>query len=297
MFRMTRHNQTTLVSGSLDTMQHLLDEANIPAVNRHRVEPMRERRRSGWRDHYTFGNVGSFEDARDLLIADGWQEGVDRARAELPTLPLADLVPEAVAMKRRRVFGEDGDTLRVDAALAGQWDRAWETRARRSSRQPVTLSIGCGFGANGGVSHDNLFWCGLQMAALVDLLENAGFRVELRALKVNNFEGGTHHAQDWTVKQADQPLRLDTALSLFGHGGVYRTFGWLANFATELQTPDNLGTVATGDAMLRHFNALASASVIPPLSLIVPTATSRVDAIENLRAALRAVREGLAVAT
>lgn len=296
MFRMTRHDQTTIVSGSLDSMQHLLDDDNLPAINRDLVEPMRARFNSGNAEPRAFGGVASFEDARALLITDGWQDGVTRARAEMPTLPLADLVPEAVAMKRRRVFREEGDTLRVEAALAGKWERAWETRARRSSRQPVTLSIGCGFGANAGVSHYDLFWCGLQMAALVDLLENAGFRVELRALKVNTFRNNTHHAQDWTVKQADQPLRLDTALSLFGHGGVYRTFGWLGNLCSEFKVPKTLGSVATGGDMLRQFNALADASVIPPLSLIVPTAASRDEAIDNLRAALRAVREGLAVA-
>lgn len=295
MFRMHRHDQTTIVCGSLDAMPCLLDDDNIPEANRDRPAAMREKR-AALHMGSVYGELRSHDDARRLLIADGWQAGVTRARAEMPTLPLADLVPEAVAMKRRRTFAEDGDTIRVDAALAGQWDRAWETRARRSARQPVTLSIGCGFGANGSVSHDDLFWCGLQMAALVDLLEGAGFRVELRALKANDFGRGRFHAQDWTVKQADQPLRLDTALSLFGHGGVYRTFGWLANFATEFKTPGTMGHVLTSGDMLKRFNALAEASIIPPLSLIVPTATSRDEAIENLRAALRAVREGLAVA-
>ena len=294
MFRMTMRHKTSIVTGSLDSMAHLLDEHNIPALNRSRVEKTRERLANG--DRRQFGNVASFEDAARILMTDGWQSGLVRARAEIPTLPLADLVPEAVAMKRRRVFAEDGDTLRVESALAGNWDRAWETRARRATRQPVTLSIGCGFGNNGGVSHDEMFWCGLQMAALVDLLEGAGFRIELRALKMNTFGAVNRHVQDWTVKQSDQPLRLDTALSLFGHAGVYRTFGWLGNLATEHKVPDGLGLVATGDEMLDAFDSLAKASAIPPLSLIVPTATSRDEAIKNLRAALKAVRTGQAVA-
>jgi len=294
MFRIESHNSTSVVAGTLADMPALLEVANIPEINRERWQKNIDRITDTFAPD--FGGVKSIDDARALFMTEGWQAGADRARREIPTLPLADLVPEVVSMKRRRTFADQGDTLRIDTALAGNWDSAWETRSRRASRTPTTLSIGCAFGANGGVGHAEFFWTGLQMAAVCDLLENAGYRIELRALKANDFGTRSVHAQDWTVKQADQPLRLDTALSLFGHAGVYRTYGWAGNCATFKKTPSNNGVVQEGHEMTATFAKLAKAGVIPHISLIVPQAFSREQVITNIRAALAAVRAGLVMA-
>lgn len=295
MFKIHSHNRTSVVTGKLADMPALLDVANTPEQNRERWQKNIERMTDPF-SRIDFGGVKSIDDARALFMTEGWQDGADRARREIPSLKLADLAPESAGMKRRRIFADAGDTVRVEAALAGKWETAYETRARRTVRQPLTLSIGCAFGGNADVNHRMFFWTGLQMAALCDLLEGAGWRVELRALKANDFGRYNVHAQDWTVKQADQPLRLDTALSLFGHAGVYRTFGWAGNGATYHKTPANGGVVQEGDEMRRTFDGLARAGIIPPLSLIVPQAFSREQALTNLRAALKAVREGQAVA-
>lgn len=271
-------------------MAALLETANIPDKNKKRHEKGLESYGNGL-SRNSFGGLQTTAEAVAIFRESGWQEGETRARAEMPSLGLSDLAPEAVSVKRRRMFADEGDTLRVDAALAGNWDYAYETRRKRSSRTPVTLSIGCAFGGNGYISHSQMFWCGLQMAAICDLLEGAGWRIELRALKANDFGNGRTHCQDWRVKDADQPLRLDTTLALFGHAGVYRCFGWLANNASAHTTPSNYGYVLEGDAMKKAFATLANAGAIPPLSLVIPPAYTRDEAINNLRTALNTVRE------
>lgn len=294
MFQIHSHNKTSVVTGKLADMPALLEAGNVPELNADRWQKNIDRLADPFAPD--FGGVKTLDDARALFVTEGWQDGADRARREIPNLKLADLAPESAGMKRRRLFADAGDTLRVESALAGKWETAFETRARRTVRQPLTLSIGCAFGSNANTSHAEFFWTGLQMAALCDLLEGSGWRVELRALKANDFGKHEVHAQNWTVKQADQPLRLDTALSLFGHAGVYRTYGWAGNCATYHKVPANLGVVQEGNEMRGTFDALARAGIIPPLSLIVPQAFSREQALTNLRAALKAVREGQAVA-
>jgi hypothetical protein len=286
MLNLIRHEQTTIATGGAADLAALLDPTNVPEINR--GELANDLARVGSPEsRIDYGGLASAAEAARIFTDAGWQDGADRARREIPTLGLSDLAPEASARKRRRAFAEDGDTLRVDAALAGNWDRAYETRQKRASRMPVAVSVGCAFGGNANLSHAEMFWNGLQMAALCDLLEGAGWRAELRALKANDFGRGRIHVQDWVVKQADQPLRLDTTLALFGHAGVYRTFGWAGNKATEFKTPSNGGDVLTGEALARAIRNVSS--VIPPLSLILPQAYSRSAAITNLRAALRTV--------
>jgi hypothetical protein len=294
-----KHHGTTysVVAGTAADLPAALDLDRVPEHNREHAESMRIGDAKYTNHGVDFGGLRTVDDAVAIFTTTGWPEGEARARAEVARMPLGDMVPEATSMRRRRVIGDAGDDVRVEAALAGNWERAFESRARRATRQPVALSIGCAFGGPGHVSHREIFWTGVQMAALCDLLEGAGYRIELRALKLNQYPDGIH-AQDWTVKHADQPLRWDTTLALFGHAGVYRTFGWAANHLTTLTVPEPGGVVLKGAEFLRHFTSLSSPScgMVAPLSLVVPAAYDRDDALANLRTALAAVREGQAAA-
>lgn len=298
MFKTYTNGATTIVAGGTTDLLDLMDPDHTPEHNRKRLQSMRDQlsNSSGWERQEKFGGLKTPAQAAAIFAAEGWQDGAERAQREIPTLGLSDLAPEAVARKRRRVYADQGDTVRIDAALAGNWERAFESRSKQTSRAPITLSVGCGFGASGNIDHDELFWSGVQMAALCDILEGAGWRIELRAIKANDFGSGAVHVQDWTVKQADQPLRLDTTLALFGHAGVYRTLGWSGLCATSHTTPSTYGTPRDGENLRKTFADLANAGQIPPLSLIIPQAYGRSQAVNNLRTALLAVREQAGVA-
>jgi len=260
----------------------LLESENIPECNR--SEMARDRDNFGQYQSTLWGYLDNWRDAV-ALFNNGWQDGVDKLRQELHTFPVSDLAPAAPSVRRRRVFTNEGDDVRIDVAMAGNWDRAFERRAKRKSDTPSVLSIGCGFGGNSDVNHEMMFWTGLQMAVIAELLETAGYRVELRALKANS-RVGYSHCQDWTVKHADQPLRMDMAMALFGHAGVYRTVGWAGNKACHLQA-QNSGSVMEPVSMRRAFKTLADKSMIAPLSMLVPQAYNRQTAIDNVRQALQ----------
>jgi hypothetical protein len=128
------------------------------------------------------------------------------------------------------------------------------------------------------------------MACLTDLLEGQGWRVELRAVKANEMGSAGTHIQDITVKLADQPMRDDAVMALFGHAGVYRVYGWAGNYHTSIKVPYGMGTVLTGHDLTAAVAKAADAGMVHPVSLIVPQAYSRYAAIANLRAALASVR-------
>jgi hypothetical protein len=266
----------------------LLTGDQVPPVNAGKFEDLKGNWSSinpGW----PWGDVASLDDVKALFAA-GWDAGAEKARGAIAALPLADLTPEALVMRRKRVYRDAGDTVRVESALAGDWDRAFEGRAKRLSAAPSALSIVCAFGACGGTSHDDFFWTGVQMACLTDLLEGQGWRVELRAIKANEMGSAGTHIQDITVKLADQPMRNDAVMALFGHAGVYRVYGWAGNYHTSMKVPYGMGTVLTGRELTAAVAKAADAGMIHPASLIVPQAYSRDAAIVNLRAALASVR-------
>ncbi len=135
-------------------------------------------------------------------------------------------------------------------------------------------------------------WLGHEPKQCVEIfgpwLESQGYRVELRALKANDMWGHSH-LQDITVKHADQPARLDLILALFGHAGVYRTYGWAGNNWSLRKVPSTGGSV--GPAFLKQYlPKYEQAGHIKPLSLMVPQAYSIAQARQNIADALRKIR-------
>lgn len=282
----------TLAQGTAADLATIHDNVDkIPEVNRQRYANTFETWGESARSGMDFGGLDTVQQAAAIFQHEGWRAGEERARREIPTLGLAQLAPHATSRKRRRMFTDEGDTLRIDHALAGNWERAYESRQKRQTNTPTVLSIGCAFGSNADMTQGKMFWAGVQMAAITELLESSGWRIELRALKVNDFYGQNIHVQDWTVKQADQPLRWDTTLALFGHVGVYRGLGWAGNMFTAATVPYGMGTVATGKDMLKAVNRFAGAGVIPPVSIVLPLATSRCEVIVNISNALEEIRK------
>jgi hypothetical protein len=73
---------------------------------------------------------------------------------------------------------------------------------------------------------EELFWQGAVAAVLTDILEEAGYRVEVYANRVLE-HSGRRHCIRVKVKEADMPMRLDGAAAVLCHAGIYRTFGFL----------------------------------------------------------------------
>jgi hypothetical protein len=287
MFRTTHDTISSTVSGNAADIVQLMNAEHIPEHNRGQWESNRNNINGSYDD---YGGIKSAQQAVEVFTITGWTDGADRAKKALKDMRIDKMVPAATTQRRKPSKSAEGDSLCIDNALAGNWDRAYNTRTRRTARGPKVISIGCGFGGAGATTHNEFWWCGLQMAAICETLELAGYRVELRALKMNNF-GSTKHAQDWTVKQSDQPLRLDTILALFGHAGVYRTFGWAGNTATQHKAPGNGGRVIIGEEMREEFQSLAAAKRIPQLDIIIPQAYSEETMKKQIAQTIKSVTE------
>jgi hypothetical protein len=75
---------------------------------------------------------------------------------------------------------------------------------------------------------EELFWQGAAAAVITDILEEAGYRVEVYANRVSE-RHGRRHCIRVKVKEADMPMRLDGVVAVLCHAGIFRTFGFLCS--------------------------------------------------------------------
>lgn len=231
----------------------LLNGAEVSPANKTQLTRKLEEISSlggGWHSEW-YGSINGRADA-EKLMRDGWQDGAKQAAGLAPKL--ANVVTPVKSVRRRASWGENGSELHLDRALAGDWDRAYRTMARTAGL-PKVVSLGCNFGGHGGISHNQLFWCAAQMIVATDVLEAAGYAVELHALKCNRVPDNRTVFLDVTVKHPDQPLRADAVASVFGHAGVYRTFGHVLLMTSPFDVGYGLGSPTDVTATLARTTA------------------------------------------
>jgi len=232
-----------------------------------------------------FGNIGNWENAQKLF-ADGWLDGAARAAGLRRTLD--GLIPSGTITRRARKTSDTGDDLRLDAALVGDWDNAFDCRVATQQRDSNVISIAAGWIAPCTISHDDLLWNAVQLIVLCDALEDAGWRVEVRAIDGTTTYSLHKYRQliDITIKRSEDPMRSDLVAATFGHAGVYRTLGFAAMWMVPKQQQDSLGK-CWGDIDARKtIDEAVAANMISPVSLYLPRADSEDKAKTNLRAAI-----------
>lgn len=263
-----------------------LSQQDAPQCNRagfHTQEFERVAFGGSWR-----GGVGSMDEGR-ALFATGWQEGADRAATLAPQL--ANAVPAGTITRRRRTTGETGEDFRLDAILSGNWDHAYTRREAVRVEDPAVISLSVGWIASAGVEHENLIWNALQAIILADALEQAGYRVELRAIDGTTTYSSHNYRQviDMTMKRAEEPLRADLVAATIGHGGVYRTLGFLAMWCVPKPQQYGLGRCFRPKDTKQAIAEAVEAGMIPPVSYVLPRADNIDQARTNIREAVAAL--------
>jgi len=219
----------------------------------------------------------SARDAATALLRDGWRDGVAHLDAMRARLGVTEIAPPSI-IGRRQVWREEGDDIEVDRALRGDFDTAWRgTRRHRPARGRQRLTIVSPFGCNAHTAPEDYLWTGVAAVLLCDLLEGAGYAVELRGADVNvtaQHTGDTYI--DVLYKRAGEPLVLATALAALAHVGIARTFGFLAVLATGGTMDSGLGK-SRPDLLAEMSVHIArhSASMVPVPDIVAPVVTSQ----------------------
>lgn len=235
--------------------------------------------------------------ALDELCATGWAEGVSKV-SDLAQ-DLRKTVPEVVDVhdtyEWQDEFGDELDILRL---YAGEMDKMWyrDTSDYRPSTRVVRLMVPVG--GNSNLSGDQLFWSGAAATVLTDLLQEAGYRVELQSYFISDHSGsGTNDAVTVTVtdiKSAEDYVSLaDIAMSCslpaFFRGIAFRWY---------TVAPFYIGWGWGSDASKRLKEMLPALGLVEHgETLVVDQARNREEAIKVIASALEQVETALAGAS
>lgn len=207
---------------------HQIDYIEVPELARERTRWSENNRRvisqldwmfvsdPGW-----LGGLRSAKDAAELLDH-GWPKGLERILAVRDRL-IAEL-PKPQSIKRRPVWTDAGDELDLDRMRAGRLDQMWWVAKRAMGRAPRTVSIVAEIGGNCALTPDQMFWAGGAALILTDLLEAAGYRVELSAGWASFGHALPYrvNVQLVRLKEAREPLRSDVVAYAVSHAGFFR---------------------------------------------------------------------------
>lgn len=216
-----------------------------------------------------------------------WPEGAERVASLVAALKESDL-PQPRSIRRRVRFSEDaGDEVCLDRLDAGL--PYWRTTRREGSIGPSVLTIAVQIGAPGFRQAESLFWRGAAAIALTELLEEAGYSVELWGYSYAQdvYVGSGNAFQAVKVKGGED--RIDVhALASATAGWYFRTVIFGGYYCTPNATVDpGLGCQAT-----LHRELLPYVSTQPDKVMVVENCWSMSDAVEQARKYLAMIADG-----
>ena len=166
-------------------------------------------------------------------IKDGWSDGA----AKMETLTEGLKLPEVKSSRRVSVWSDNGHEVEMQRVWSGQFDQAFRTSKRVSSRQPRTFRICINVCGNANVSGDELFWRGAAAIVLADIISRSGNGVEIVNVQgAKNYNDSDKLLAFTTVKEAFSPLDINAIAATSALAGFFRSagFAWdCSHYRTE----------------------------------------------------------------
>lgn len=182
---------------------------------------------SGWDDVLTKINI---EWPEGLAILDRMKRQIQDEQLEPPK-----------SLKRRAAWDEDdGSEVDIDRLQKGQ--PYWRTTRRVHRPGPIAISVIANLGALQSVSAENILWRGASMIVLTELLEQAGYRVELWGARygIEAYQNGDNNAYAIQLKGSMDLLNPSSLINAVS-GWAYRTVGFGTNYLSTLRVHETFG--------------------------------------------------------
>lgn len=219
----------------------------------------------------------------DREASAAWPDGLAAVGKMLDEIG-RDCLPPPKSRQRRACWrDDDGDEIDRDRLLSGA--APWRTTRRESRTGPQTLAIVASVTTPGSVDWREILWRGAACVALADLLENAGYRVELYAgdRTTQTYSSGNGQAQMVRLKEAGDPLDPATLTAAMS-GWAYRTV-WFASAYIPDRAKSHLGNCAS------IVPALPALLGDLPIVAVAEQLWSHADSVRWIRAALAKINK------
>lgn len=155
---------------------------------------------------------------------------------------IAASLPRAVGVNRVRVRGTFGDDLDIHAINRGDFGTAWSTAKRRVKVGISIVRIVIDICGNGSVSADVLAWRGVAGLSLAQIMQSAGYSVEIVGAMGTTRSGDDmgNLAITTLLKAHGASVDIDLLAATTCLAGFFRLFG----FAAIIAACDKRGKVA-----------------------------------------------------
>lgn len=168
-------------------------------------------------------------------VEKGWPEAI-RKIDKLSDKIAVDLV--AKTRKRKKKRGDFGEEYDLHRAYSGSYETAWDRLEKRQVTGPSNLTIVSDLTISAWTKHEELFWRGAASVALVDILENAGYQVEVLTVFCGTNDHSDMERKDRptacqiVTKRHDMPLDKESLAGAICCPGFLRlyAFQWNCTF-------------------------------------------------------------------
>lgn len=218
-----------------------------------------------------------------------WEDGM-RLIEEMIREVERTKMPKLTSRKRRRQTDEyEGDD--VDLHRLREGSPFWIKTKRKRTPNKSTITIMCEMSAAWFVPHKDLLWRGCAALSLTYLLEKAGYRVELWAVKSsrNSHERGpcNHSLEAIKLKSHNLPVNIGL-MAVAVSPWFYRTLGFHSMNLYKEATPTKNAGFEYPEGMMTLADLVSKDENI----LIVDTVWNREDAIKYIQKSSFALEEG-----
>lgn len=172
--------------------------------------------------HWTGRNARTWAEFRKGA-SKPWAEGLEMLEALIGKLGDVQL-PTPRSIKRKKSWNaDDGDDVDLDRMWAGQ--EYWQKTSRQALSGSPIVTIVCNVSASSTYDTTSLFWKGAAAIALADILERAGYRVNVLVGDYGAAAYRGHPADSFrlaTVKPPESPVDKATLANVLS-GWFFRT--------------------------------------------------------------------------
>ena len=195
----------------------------------------------------------TFADAH-RLAREGWPEGL--AKMNSVRKQLRQLEPQ-MAERVTSTYADCGDEVCVSRFVDGEPEHMMEFVTEFVPATGRVVRVTVMLGASSGISPEQIFRRGAVAVAIIDALEQQGFRVELVASAHSGnkaaSKGGTVNAHTDTIniliKRAEDPLELDRVAFVAAHAAMLRRLVFRAREQGDLTVWKRIYSHAQGYSM------------------------------------------------
>ncbi len=219
------------------------------------------------------GGISTLTEFRDFINR-GWPEGLKRMQDVI--VQLKD-IPAVKDIRRIGEWADQGDDLNIEKVYSGDIDSAWR-RTKRVLKPGASIHgrIFINVSTSCYVRPEEFFWRGATAITAADLLEDAGYRVEIAGFNDTAYTWDRSASRDSFVlvylKRFDEELDMERLAAITAHASFLR----IAIFAHQLSC-----------------SSKAHSGLGMPMHNIYPLSTDNditIDSVFSLEAAIQCVR-------